>query len=45
MLSQDIDRDGILSIDGFKAAILVHEFGISNSEAEEVFRLVGGPSG
>jgi hypothetical protein len=45
MVSQDFDRDGILSIDGFKAAILVHEYGISNSEAEEIFRYVGGHNG
>jgi hypothetical protein len=45
MLSQDFDRDGVLSIDGFKAAILVHEYNISTSEAEEIFRYIGGPSG
>jgi hypothetical protein len=43
--ARDIDRDGILSIDGFKAAILVHEYGVSNHEAEEIFRFVGGATG
>ena len=38
--AQDINRDGAVNVDGFKAALLMREIQMTESELEEAFHLI-----
>jgi hypothetical protein len=40
-----LDKDGAIRLEGFKAALLVHEFGMSNADTEEAFRFIANNNG
>lgn len=40
MIARDIDKDGLIRIDGFKAALLAPEFGLKVEEVIEIFQLI-----
>ena len=42
---KDIDKDGAINVEGFKATFLVPEIGLQQDEAEEIFYLICDPDG
>lgn len=45
LIAQDLNRDGLINLDGFKAALLAPEFGMRREEVQEIYSYLAGQDG